>query len=88
MLRGLRKECNGDWYTSLKTCFVSTLTALSPFGDALQGGDEDTRFPGAEKLLNSHDFSITGCRFVTVSLKQVACVEGLPLLKITIANQH
>lgn len=43
--------------------------ASSLYGDELQG-DEYTRFPGAEKLIRvlsySHDFSITGCRHVTV----------------------
>lgn len=65
--------------------------ASSPYGDELQG-DEYTRLPGAEKLLNrwatAIDFSLTGCRYVMVSLKQVTYIEGLPLLKITITNQH
>lgn len=40
-------ECKGDWYTSLKTCFVITFMTSSLYGDELQG-DEYTRLPGAE----------------------------------------
>lgn len=34
----------------------------------------------------SHDYSRTGCKYVAVSLKQVACTGGLPLLEVTITN--
>lgn len=36
----------------------------------------------------SHDYSRTGCKYITASFKQVACPGGLPLLKVAITNQH
>lgn len=34
----------------------------------------------------SHDYSRTGCKYVSFEL--VACPGGLPLLKVAITNQH
>lgn len=80
-------ECKGDWYTSLKTCFVVTYMTSSLYGDELQG-DEYTRLPRAKQQSYNHDYSRTDCKYVAVSLKQVACTGGLPLLKVAITNQH